>query len=96
MLADRAPMNAQLVTDLTHAPTLGTEVRRTLNIHGATVTTLTRITWQRWRTLRSHGAQSRRLIRRLRQSGQDLSFDHQQLPLRRRCRGEGAIGDGDH
>jgi hypothetical protein len=40
LLADRAPMNAQLGTDLAQGPTLGVQVSRTLNVHGATVTSL--------------------------------------------------------
>jgi hypothetical protein len=59
LLADAAPMNAELGTDLAQAPTVGVEVCGTLNVHGATVASLTRITWQRWRTLRSHAAQPR-------------------------------------
>jgi hypothetical protein len=38
LLADRAPMNAQLGTDLAQGPALCVQVRRTLNVHGATVT----------------------------------------------------------
>jgi hypothetical protein len=37
LLADCAPMNAQLGTDLAQAPTLGVQVGCTLNVHGATV-----------------------------------------------------------
>ena len=43
LLADRAPMNAQLGTDLAQGPTLGVQVGCTLNVHGATVTSLGRI-----------------------------------------------------
>ena len=43
-------------------------------------------------TPRNHAVQ----IRCLRQSGQDVRFDHQQLSLRRGRRRKGAIGDGDH
>jgi hypothetical protein len=38
LLADRAPMNAQLVTDLAQRPTPGVQVGCTLNVHSATVT----------------------------------------------------------
>jgi hypothetical protein len=41
-LADRAPMNAQLGTDLTEGPTLDVQVGCTLNVHCDTVATLTR------------------------------------------------------
>jgi hypothetical protein len=37
LLADRGPMNAQLGTDLAQGQALGIQVRRTLNVHGATV-----------------------------------------------------------
>ena len=37
LLADRAPMNAQLGTDLAQGPALGVQVGCTLNVHGATV-----------------------------------------------------------
>jgi hypothetical protein len=37
LLADRAPMNAQLGTDLAQGPTLGVQVGSTLNIHRDTV-----------------------------------------------------------
>ena len=40
---DSAPMNAPLVTDLAQGPTLGVQVGCTLNIHRATVTSLSRI-----------------------------------------------------
>ena len=40
LLADRAPMNAQLRTDLAQSPTLDVQVGCTLNVHGATVTSL--------------------------------------------------------
>jgi hypothetical protein len=43
LLADRAPRNAQLGTDLAQGPTLAVQVRGTLNVHGATVTSLSRI-----------------------------------------------------
>ena len=43
LLADRAPMNAQLGTDLAQGPALGVQVGCTLNVHGATVTSLSRI-----------------------------------------------------
>jgi hypothetical protein len=33
-------MNAQLGTDLAQRPALGVQIRRTLNVHGATVTSL--------------------------------------------------------
>ena len=42
LLADRAPMNAQLGTDLAEGPALGVQVGCTLNVHGATVTSLSR------------------------------------------------------
>ena len=38
LLADRAPMNAQLGTDLAEGPTLGVQVGRMLNVHRAAVT----------------------------------------------------------
>ena len=38
LMADGAPMNAQLGTDLAQGPTLGVQVGCTLNVHGATVT----------------------------------------------------------
>jgi len=38
LLTDRAPMNAQLGTDLAQGPTLGVQVGCTLNVHRATVT----------------------------------------------------------
>ena len=37
LLADRAPMNAQLGTDLAQGPALGVQVGCTLNVHRATV-----------------------------------------------------------
>jgi hypothetical protein len=37
MMADRAPVNTQLGTDLAQGPALGVQVRSTLNIHGDTV-----------------------------------------------------------
>jgi hypothetical protein len=40
LLANRAPMNAQLGTDLTQGPSLGVQVGCTLNVHGATVTSV--------------------------------------------------------
>ncbi len=91
------PMNAQLGTDLPEAPTLGVQAGCTLNIHGATVTgshrhhlaALANFAFSRPRNQTVQ-------IHRLRQSGQDLRFDHQQLPLRRGRRRRGAIGDGDH
>jgi hypothetical protein len=43
LLADRAPMNAQLGTDLAQSPALGVQVGCTLNVHGNTVTSLSRI-----------------------------------------------------
>ena len=43
LLADRAPMNAQLGTDLAQGPALGVQVGCTLNVHRATVTSLSRI-----------------------------------------------------
>ena len=39
LLADRAPGNAQLGTDLAKPPTPGVHVGCTLNVHGATVST---------------------------------------------------------
>jgi hypothetical protein len=41
LLAHRGPMNAQLGTDLAQGPTLGVRVGCTLNVHRATVTSLT-------------------------------------------------------
>ncbi len=38
LLADRAPVNAQLGTDLAQAPTLGVQVGCRFNLHRATVT----------------------------------------------------------
>jgi hypothetical protein len=38
LLVDRAPMNAQLGTDLAQAPALGIQVGCTLNVHRDTVT----------------------------------------------------------
>jgi hypothetical protein len=43
LLAHWGRGNAQLGTDLAQAPTLGVQVGCTLNVHGATVTTLSRI-----------------------------------------------------
>jgi hypothetical protein len=43
LLADRAPMKAQLGTDLAQGSTLGVQVGCTLNVHGATVTSHGRI-----------------------------------------------------
>ena len=43
LFADRGPMNSQLRTDLAQAPTLGVQVGGTLNVHCATVTSLSRI-----------------------------------------------------
>jgi hypothetical protein len=43
LVADRAPMNAQLGTDLPQGPALGVQVSCTLNVHRATVTSLSRI-----------------------------------------------------
>lgn len=40
LITDCAPMNAQLRTDLTQGPALGVQVSGTLNVHGATVTSL--------------------------------------------------------
>jgi hypothetical protein len=40
LLADRAPMNAQLGTDLAEGPALGVQVGCTLNLHRVTVTSL--------------------------------------------------------
>jgi hypothetical protein len=37
LLADRAPMNAQLSTNLAQRPALGVQVGCTLNVHRATV-----------------------------------------------------------
>jgi hypothetical protein len=42
LLADCAPMNAQLGSDLTRSPTLGVHISCTLNVHGNTVTSLSR------------------------------------------------------
>jgi hypothetical protein len=39
-LAERAPKNAQLGSDLAQRPTPGVQVGCTLNVHGATVTSL--------------------------------------------------------
>ena len=41
LLADRAPRNAQLGTDLAQGPALGVQVGCTLNVHRATVTAVT-------------------------------------------------------
>jgi hypothetical protein len=43
LLADRAPMNAQLGTNLAQGPALGVQVGCTLNVHRATATSLSRI-----------------------------------------------------
>ena len=43
LIADRGPMNAQLGTDLAQGPALGVQVGCTLNVHRATVTSLSRI-----------------------------------------------------
>jgi hypothetical protein len=40
LLADRGPMDAQLGSDLAKGPTLAVQVGRTLDIHCATVTSL--------------------------------------------------------
>jgi hypothetical protein len=40
LLADCAPMNAQLGSNLAEGPTLGVQVARMLNVHRATVTSL--------------------------------------------------------
>jgi hypothetical protein len=40
LLADCAPMNAQLGSNLAEGPTLGAQVARMLNVHRATVTSL--------------------------------------------------------
>jgi hypothetical protein len=40
LLADRAQMNAQFGADLAQGPTLGVQVGRTVNVHRATVTSL--------------------------------------------------------
>jgi hypothetical protein len=40
LLADRAPVNAQLGTDLAQAPSLAVHVGCTLNVHGDTLTSL--------------------------------------------------------
>jgi hypothetical protein len=40
LLANRAPMNTQLGTDLAQSPTLGVQVGYTLNVHGGSVTSL--------------------------------------------------------
>jgi hypothetical protein len=42
LLADRAPMNAQLGTDLAQGPTLAVQVGCTLNVHRDTVASLSR------------------------------------------------------
>jgi hypothetical protein len=47
LLAHRGPGNAQLGTDLAQGPTLGVQICRTLNIHGATVTNLSLIVFPR-------------------------------------------------
>jgi hypothetical protein len=55
LLADRAPMNAQLGTDLAQRPTLGVQVGCTLNVHGDTVMRVSAKSFgSAWRTLRSH------------------------------------------
>jgi len=41
LFPDRAPMNAQLGTDLAQGPTLGIQVGRTVNVHRATITSRT-------------------------------------------------------
>jgi hypothetical protein len=63
LLADRAPMNAQLGTDLAQSPAPGVQVGCTLNVHRATVTSKR---WHRGRLLRSFAqlAQHFRQIRR--------------------------------
>jgi hypothetical protein len=43
LLADRAPMKAQLSSDLAQGQAPGVQVGRTLNVHRATVTSLSRI-----------------------------------------------------
>ena len=43
LLADRAPVNAQLGTDLAQGPTLSVQVGRSPNVHRDTVTSLSRI-----------------------------------------------------
>ena len=40
LLTDRAPMNAQLNTDLAESPTLGAQLGRTLNVYRVTITTV--------------------------------------------------------
>jgi hypothetical protein len=63
LLADRAPMNAQLVTDLApRRPTPGVQVGCTLNVHSATVTIKR---WHRGALLRSF-AQPPQHIRQIR------------------------------
>ena len=64
LLAHRGPGNAQLGTDLAQGPTLGVQVGCTLNVHRATVTSLSRINWQRWRNfaLSGHGTSPFRFI----------------------------------
>jgi hypothetical protein len=47
LFADGAPMNAQLGTDLAQGPTPLVQIGRTLNVHGATVTNLSRIGFAR-------------------------------------------------
>jgi hypothetical protein len=43
LMADRAPMSAQLRADLPERPTLWVQISCTLNVHRATVTSLSRI-----------------------------------------------------
>jgi hypothetical protein len=62
LLADRAPMNAQLVTDLAQRPAPGVQVGCTLNVHSATVTIKR---WHRGPLLRSF-AQPPQHIRQIR------------------------------
>jgi hypothetical protein len=47
LFADRAPMNAQLGTNLAQCLALGVQVGCTLNVHRATVTSLRRIGFHR-------------------------------------------------
>jgi hypothetical protein len=58
LLADRAPLNAQLRTDLAQGPTLGVQVGRMLNVHRDTVTSLSRVA--RLLPVRREGANQRR------------------------------------
>ena len=39
LLADRGPVDAQLCADLAQGPTLGVQLRRTIDVYGVTVAT---------------------------------------------------------